>query len=246
MKNKDTLYIVMPAYNEEETIENVIKDWYKILELGSNKSKIVVADNNSKDSTLKILKKLQKKYPKLDVIENKVKGHGPTVIKLYKYAIKNKADYIFQTDSDGQTDPNEFYKFWESKDSYDAILGNRAVREDGKSRKLIEKALCFILRIIFCVRLKDANAPYRLMKSNLVNKYINKFDEDYNLPNVMLSVYFKYYNEKMKYEVVSFKPRQGGKNSINIRKIIKIGFKAIKDFKKFRKDMKKDIIKHDK
>ena len=242
MKKTDTLYIVMPAYNEEETIEMVIKDWYKVLDMAGDKSKIVIADNNSKDSTYKKLMSLKKKYPKLDVIKNMVPGHGPTVIKLYKHAIKEKADFIFQTDSDGQTNPNEFKLFWEQRNKYDAILGNRVVRGDGKSRKFVEKTLCFILRMIFGVKLNDANAPYRLMKSSLVNKYINNFKEDYNLPNVMLSTYFKYYNENMKYETISFKPRQGGVNSINIKKIIKIGWKALSDFRGFRKDMKK---KHD-
>lgn len=241
--NNDTLYIVMPAYNEEETIENVIKDWYKVLDMAGDDSRIVIADNNSKDNTYKILNELKKKYPKLEVIKNSVPGHGPTVIKLYKYAISKKVDYIFQTDSDGQTNPDEFKMFWQQRNEFDAILGNRVVRGDGKSRKFVERTLCLILRIIFGVKLKDANAPYRLMNANLVAKYINNFKEDYNLPNVMLSTYFKYYNEKMKYEIISFKPRQGGVNSINVKKIVKIGWKALSDFMHFRKDMKRQ---HDK
>lgn len=238
-KSNDTLFVVMPAYNEEETIENVIKEWYKVLDMAGEKSRIVIADNKSKDNTYKILTSLKKKYPKLDVIKNPIPGHGPTVIKLYKYAISEKAVFIFQTDSDGQTNPDEFKVFWNQRNKYDAILGNRVVRGDGKSRKFVEKTLCLILRIIFKVKLKDANAPYRLMKSSLVAKYIDNFKEDYNLPNVMLSTYFKYFNEKMKYETITFKPRQGGVNSINIKKIIKIGWKALSDFRQFRKEMKK-------
>ena len=162
-KNDDILYIVMPAYNEEETITSVVETWYPIVEKLSSSSRLVVADNKSKDNTYKILKDLQKKYKKLDVIKSEIPGHGPTVIKLYKYALSNKADYIFQTDSDGQTDPTEFKKFWENRKDYDAILGNRVVRGDGKQRKFIEKTLCFLLRLFFGVKLKDANAPYRLM-----------------------------------------------------------------------------------
>ncbi len=236
---KNTLYIVMPAYNEEETITSVVESWYPILELADKYSKLVIADNNSKDNTYNILKKLQKKYKQLDVIERKIKGHGPTVISLYKYAIENGADYIFQTDSDGQTNPKEFKKFWNQREKFDAILGNRVVRGDGKSRKFIEKTLCFILRLFFGVKLKDANAPFRLMKAELVAKYIGRFKDDYNLPNVMLSTFFKYYNENFKYEVVTFKPRQGGVNSINIKNIIKIGWNALKDFKQFRKEMRR-------
>ena len=41
-------------------------------------------------------------------------GHGSTVLYGYRYAIENGADYVFQTDSDGQTPPSEFDEFWES------------------------------------------------------------------------------------------------------------------------------------
>ena len=47
----DSLYIVMPAYNEEENIEGVIKQWYPILEGKSDDSRIVIADSGSKDRT---------------------------------------------------------------------------------------------------------------------------------------------------------------------------------------------------
>ena len=62
---------------------------------------------------------------------------------------------------------------------------------------------------------------------------------DYNLPNIMMTTYFSYYKEKIVFKTVSFKPRQGGVNSINIPKIIKIGLKAVKDFKQLKKGMKK-------
>lgn len=41
---------------------------------------------------------------------------------------KNHADYIFQTDSDGQTDPAEFAAFWDARKEYDGIFSNRTVR----------------------------------------------------------------------------------------------------------------------
>lgn len=239
MKNssEDILYIVMPAYNEEETITSVVEDWYSVLAFANKKSKLVIADNNSKDSTYQILKKLQKKYPQLDVIQSKIKGHGPTVINLYKYAIEHGADYIFQTDSDGQTNPKEFKCFWDLRKKYDAIIGQRTVRGDGKSRKLVENVLCKLLRFIYGVKLKDSNAPFRLMKSELVAKYISNFNDDYNLPNVMLTTYFTYYHENICFKEISFKPRQGGINSINLKKIFKIGFDSLKEFYTFKENM---------
>lgn len=238
INNNDTLYIVMPAYNEEENIEDVVISWYQNLKFGSKDSKIIIADSGSTDQTHKILKNLQKKYPELIILSKGLKQHGPKLIELYKCAIDNGADWIFQTDSDGQTNPNEFKSFWDLRKSHDAIIGNRTIREDGKHRKFVENTLCKILRIIFGVKLKDANAPFRLMKTSLVKKYINKFNIDYNLPNVMLCVFFKYYNENIVFKEITFKPRKAGVNSINIKKIFKIGMKSLKDFKDFQKEMK--------
>lgn len=237
-KNNDTLYIVMPAYNEEDNIEEIVTSWYKVLSFGNEQSRIVVADSGSSDSTNKILKKLKKKYPQLVILSKGLKQHGPKLIQLYKYAIKQGANYIFQTDSDGQTNPDEFADFWKLRNKYDAIIGNRVVRGDGKSRKFVENTLCRILKVIFGVKLSDANAPFRLMKASLVNKYIDRFEEDYNLPNVMLCVFYKYYEEKIVFKEISFKPRQGGINSINLKKIFKIGVASLKDFNNFKKDMK--------
>ena len=99
----DPLYVVMPAYNEEANIESVITSWYKVLEGKSKESRIVVADSGSTDRTHEILQKLQEKFPQLEILEDSLKQHGPKLLALYGYAIKNGADYIFQTDSDGQT-----------------------------------------------------------------------------------------------------------------------------------------------
>lgn len=52
----DSLFIVMPAYNEEENIEAVIKQWYPILEGKSEKSRLVIADSGSSDKTHEILR----------------------------------------------------------------------------------------------------------------------------------------------------------------------------------------------
>ena len=233
----DILYIVMPAYNEEENIENVVKAWYPVLEGKSEASKLVIADSGSNDSTHMILENLTQKFPKLEILTDTGKQHGPKVIALYKYAIVNHADYIFQTDSDGQTSPDEFEAFWDLREKYDAVLGHRSVRGDGQDRAFVEHVVCFLLRIYCKVSVPYANAPFRLMKSTIVEKYIDKFDENYNLPNIMFTTFFAHHKEKIIFKEISFKPRQGGVNSINIPKIVKIGWKALADFKRFKKEM---------
>lgn len=228
----------MPAYNEEDNIEGVVRAWYPVLKGKSENSRLVIADNGSTDATHDILLRLKKEFPQLDILEKSGKQHGPKLIALYKYAITNGADFIFQTDSDGQTDPNEFEAFWNMRNKYNAILGHRRVRGDGKSRAFVEHIVCLLLKLYFGVNVPDANAPFRLMRSDIVNKYINRFQEDYNLPNIMLTTFFAYYKDGLTFKEISFRPRQAGVNSINIPKIVKIGWKALGDFSMFKKEMK--------
>lgn len=235
----DSLYIVMPAYNEEANIEGVIDSWYPLLNGKGTDSKLVVADKGSTDRTHEILLYLKStKYPKLEILENDNKFHGPKVISLYDYAIKNNIDYVFQTDSDGQTNPDEFEEFWQMRNEYDGIFGYRPIRGDGKNRAFVEHVVCLLLKLYFGVDVPDANAPFRLMKCDIVKKYLYKMESDYNLPNIMMTTYYAYYKEKMTFKEISFKPRIAGKNSVNILKIIKIGGKALGDFRMFKKNMK--------
>ena len=149
----------------------------------------------------------------------------------YHYAINKNADFIFQTDSDGQTLPSEFEKFWELRNSFDMVIGDRtAARHDGAFRQFVTFTLRLMLRIIFDVNLIDANTPFRLMKTITLKNFIGKIPHDYNLSNVLLSVIYAKYNLHVKYLPITFRPRQGGKNFINLRRIISIGWKALKDF----------------
>lgn len=233
----DSIYIVMPAYNEEGNVEDVVKHWYPILEGKAENSRLVIADSGSTDRTHEILVGLQNDYPQLDILTETNKYHGPKVIALYDHAIKNDIDYIFQTDSDGQTNPAEFDDFWKMRDRYDGIFGNRTIRGDGNDRAFIEKVVCVLLRIYFGIKVPDANAPFRLMKSAVVKKYLDKMPHDYELPNIMLTTYYAYYREKMIFSEISFKPRKVGKDSVDIPRIIKYGWNALGDFHRLKKEM---------
>lgn len=87
------------------------------------------------------------------------------------------------------------------------------------------------------MRIPDANAPFRLMRAELVARYIGKLPENYNLPNIMFTTYFVHYKEKVVFLPISFQPRQAGTNSLNLKKITKIGIKAVRDFYMLKKDM---------
>ncbi len=233
------VYFVMPAYNEAENIAKTIEQWHPVVERCGSESRLVIANDGSRDNTYEIMRGLQTAYPQLVALDKPNSGHGGTVLYLYRYAIENQADYIFQTDSDGQTNPDEFGAFWDVRTEYDAVIGNRTVRGDGKDRKFVENTVCFLLRLVFGVKVKDANAPFRLMKTDVVKKYIDKLPTNFNLPNIMLTTYFVYFHQKVKFVEITFRPRQAGTNSINIKRIVKIGWHAMFDFINLRRDINK-------
>ena len=113
----DILYIIIPAYNEEENIGQIIEDWYPVIHAhaGGGASRLVIIDDGSMDATFSILQKAAETRPLLCPISKPNGGHGATVLYGYHYALDNGADYVFQTDSDGQTLPEEFEPFWEQR-----------------------------------------------------------------------------------------------------------------------------------
>ncbi len=236
----EKLFIVMPAYNEQDNIADTLAAWYPVIErhAANGASRLVAVNDGSKDNTFSMMQEFAKTHPLFTPLTKPNGGHGPTVMYAYNYAVEQGADWIFQTDSDGQTNPDEFEAFWEAGEHYDGIFGNRTVRGDGKSRAMVEKVVCLLLRLYFGVRVPDANAPFRLMRAEKVAQYLKKLPENYNLPNIMMTTYFVYYKERVSFRQISFKPREKGANSINLKKICKIGWQAVKDFRMLKKGMK--------
>lgn len=234
----DKLYIIIPAYNEEANVRNVIKDWYPIVEKVGNGSKLVIIDDGSKDSTYSIMQEEAMKLEAFEPVTKPNGGHGATVLYGYHYAINSGADYVFQTDSDGQTLPEEFWPFWEQRDQYDMLIGHRKGRQDGISRVFVTKTLKFVLWLCFHVSVKDANTPFRLMKAAVLKEQLKLVPENFNLSNVIISVIYAKKKLAVKYMPVTFRPRQGGVNSINMKKIFRIGKKAFTDFRRINQCLK--------
>ena len=236
-----SIYFVMPAYNEEANIEDVIKQWHpiceKINQLGDN-AKLVIANDGSKDNTFGIMTQLQDKYPFLIPLDKANSGHGATVLYLYRYAIDNGADYVFQTDSDGQTLPEEFWQMWDNKEKYDFQIGTRGGRQDGDSRVFVLKTLRFVVWCMFHVWVKDANTPFRLLNIEKLKPILDIIPSDYNLANVAVSAIAVRWKYNIAWYPITFRPRQGGVNSINMKRIFKIGVKALSDFRMINRNLK--------
>lgn len=226
----ESLYIIIPAYNEAANIATVVDAWHPIAVSHGKASRLVIINDGSTDDTLKILQKLARKYPQLQVLDKPNSGHGATVLYGYRYALDAGADYIFQTDSDGQTNPDEFAGFWERRHDYDMIIGHRHARQDGFSRIVVTKTLKATVRAAFGVTITDANTPFRLMNRQSLKDCLEFVPPDFYLANVILSVAYTKQNYRVKYLPITFKPRQGGVNSINLKRIFGIGKQAIGDF----------------
>ena len=228
----DKLYIVIPAYNEEENIDKVIDDWYPVVEQHNSggESRLVIIDDGSKDSTYTKLQKAAETRRLLVPLTKPNGGHGATVLYGYYYALEQGADYIFQTDSDRQTLPDEFESFWVMREDWDMIIGWRKSRQDGVSRIFVTKTLKAVIKACFGVTVTDANTPYRLMKAETMRKYLKLIPENFNLSNVLLTVIYHKKGCRVKYIPITFRSRQGGVNSINMKKIIGIGKQALGDF----------------
>lgn len=234
----DKLYVVIPAYNEQDNIKSVVEDWYPIVEAHGEDSRLVVINDGSKDSTLAILREMAAGMPKLVPLDKENGGHGATIMYGYRYALDNGADYIFQTDSDGQTLPSEFEPFWNSREKYNVIIGYRNNRKDGFSRIIVTRVLRLVVKICFGVFVLDANTPYRLMQAKGLRENMKYIPDDFFLSNVALSAIYKKRRMKMHFIPITFRPRQGGTNSINIKKIFKVGINAFADFRKINVNLK--------
>ena len=227
----EKLYIVIPAYNERETIQEVIEQWYPIVEQIGSESRLVIINDGSKDDTYDIMLKLGNEKKQFIPLTKENGGHGATIQYAYNYAIEAGAEFIFQTDSDGQTVPEEFWNFWANRYNYDMIIGYRNKRQDGISRYIVTKTLKMVIKLCFHVNVTDANTPFRLMNGQILKENIDLIPKYFNLTNVIISVIYEKKGLPVKYIPITFKPRQGGVNSINLRSITKIGIKAIKDFR---------------
>ena len=235
------VFFVLPAYNEEENIKNVITQWYPVVKELTDQgcqARLVIANDGSKDNTFKMMKELQSVYPLLEPLDKPNSGHGSTVLYLYRYAIENGCDYVFQTDSDGQTSPDEFWPLWNNRDQADFNIGTRQGRQDGFGRVVVTKVLRFVVWLTFGVWVKDANTPFRLMKVDRLKAVLEYIPQDFFLSNVAISAIAVKKNERIQWFPITFKPRQGGVNSINMKRIMKIGMSAWGDFLRINRSLK--------
>lgn len=236
MKGKrEKIYIVMPAYNEEANVAVVARQWLSVaaeLEAEGHEASVIIADDGSTDATARILAALAAEDKRLTAASKPNTGHGSTLLYLYRRAVAEGATYVFQTDSDGQTDPREFRAMWDARAEYDIQVGLRSKRGDGAARAAVAKVLRAVIRLTTDVSVADANTPFRLMEARALKHLLEIIPEDFFLANAAASALAVKAGMRTRWVEISFKPRQAGVNSINIRKIFRIGLSAVKAFRR--------------
>src|SRR5512133_24490 len=127
-----TLSIVMPAYNEEAHIERSVSEWYESVVNAIPGAELLVVDDCSTDGTRAKLEAMALRLPRLRVLQSQVNvGHGPAL----RLAMERCAgEFVFQTDSDRQHTPDDFWSLWNEREQSDFVFGVRDHRADGLFR----------------------------------------------------------------------------------------------------------------
>lgn len=152
---------VIPAYNEEKNIKDVIRGVKKYVDT------VLVVNDGSIDRTAEIARK----EGAIVVTHIKNLGLGASLKTGIEGAIRLGADIIVTIDADGQHDPNEIPKLVEALRTCEIVIGSR---ETGKDMPFIKKmgnlVLYWITKILFNVSIKDTQSGFRAFKSEVYNK----------------------------------------------------------------------------
>ncbi len=162
-----SLSIFMPAFNEEENIQQVVRDALRAAEKFAKDYEIIVINDGSKDQTAAKVKELMEKNSHIRLINHpENKGYGAAVKSGLKASNK---EWIFFTDSDGQFKFDELGKFVSARDKADFIIGYRKKRMDPFHRVFVAQVLLKTWNIVFFgLRVKDVDCAYKLFRKSLI------------------------------------------------------------------------------
>ena len=241
---------VLPTYNEEENIGNIIQ---QILKEEKSQSKhtfiILIVDDNSTDETQTIVQHYISLNSKVHLVTGQKKGLGDAYKRGFKYALNDlKADLIFQMDSDGQHDTSlilDFVSYIE--EGKDVVIGSRFV-EGGKmpdfsfSRLLMSKVGNLLVRYVGGItQVQDCTSGYRAIRAS----YLMELDfsylstRGYSFQSSLICD-LAWRGADISEIPIEFSSRQGGDSKLALRdqiefllNIPRLGFRNLEDFMKY-------------
>ncbi len=203
--------IIIPAYNEEESIERVVDN---LVENFPQYDYIVVNDC-SNDSTEQILKR--RRYNYISLPANL--GIGGAVQSGYIYATQNDYDIAIQIDGDGQHDPAYIEKLIEPiiNDEADMTIGSRFIEKKGFQTSLMRrfgiKLIKFVIKLCCGTKVTDTTSGFRASSKELTSLFAKEYAFDYPEPEAIVAA--SLHGFRVKDVAVEMKERDGGKSSIN-------------------------------
>jgi len=207
--DKKTL-IVVPAYNEEKSIENVLKS----IKEECSFCDVVVVNDGSGDATAKIAER--NGVVVISVPYNL--GIGGAVQTGLLYAQKNGYDIALQLDADGQHKADEVYKLINTleKDHSDMVLGSRFKdKNDYHStfmRRLGNMIFSSLIAMVTRQFFTDSTSGFRAFNRRAINFLATNYPTDFPEPESL--VILKKHGFKILEVPVSMEERQGGQSSV--------------------------------
>lgn len=202
--------IIVPAYNEEKSIYNVVTS----IKFNIPWADVVVINDGSKDNTYLEAKKAGAKV--INLIENL--GIGGAVQSGYIYALKKEYDIAVQVDGDGQHNPADLNLLLREieKGNTDMVIGSRFVEETGYKasafRNIGIKYFSNLVSKLCGKSYYDTTSGYRLVNKKGIELFSSYYPKDY--PEVETIVYACKKGLNVKEVKVNMNEREAGKSSI--------------------------------
>ena len=209
-------YIIIPAYNEEKSIGNVIDSLKQ-----HNYNNIVVVDDGSKDNTYRIAK--EKGVHALRHIINR--GQGAALQTATDYALLQGANIIVHFDADGQHNPKQIINLIQPiiNNEAQATLGSRFLSKQKlpRDRKIILQGAKFIIRLMYGIKLTDVHNGFRAFSRDAIKKIKIKGDGMEHASEILeqikkKNIKYKEVPVNIRYTEESLKKGQKNSNSIKI------------------------------
>ncbi|HVV25587.1 MAG TPA: glycosyltransferase family 2 protein [Candidatus Saccharimonadales bacterium] len=167
------LSVVIPAHNEEGSIESTVLAFHEELALQKISHEILVVNDNSKDSTAQILKDLSKKIREVRYINNKPPNGFGFAVRAGLNNFKGDCVAIVMADmSDRPIDLVAYFRKMETG-KYDAVFGSRFIRggktiDYPRNKIFLNRFTNNIIRALFGIRYNDVTNAFKLYKKETI------------------------------------------------------------------------------
>lgn len=168
------LSIVIPAYNEEESITETIDQIEEAFSKVTIDHEIFIVNDNSKDNTLQVLEQLAQKYPSLKYETNLgPNGFGYAV----RYGLERySGDCVAVMMADLSDSPYDLIRYYTTmvEGNYDCVFGSRFIK-GGKVidypwvKKIINRIANFIIRMVMRIKYNDTTNAFKLYKREVID-----------------------------------------------------------------------------